>query len=93
MDRSLIRAFWACGDSQIIDFAIVRARLDRKEKAVLTAILDDRMTQEETAEKLQISTRTVQKLWASGADKLLKIDWLVAYAESIRRGDGFKSSY
>lgn len=85
MDRSLIKTFWACGDSQVIDFAVMRARLDRKEKAVITSMLDDCLTQEETADRLQISVRTVQKLWASGADKLLRIDWLVAYAESLRK--------
>ena len=85
MDRSLVKTFWTCGDSQVIDFAMMRARLDRKEKAVITSMLDDCMTQEETADRLQISVRTVQKLWASGTDKLLRIDWLVAYAEALRK--------
>lgn len=85
MDRSLVKTFWTCGDSQIVDFAMMRARLDRKEKAVITSMLDDCMTQEETADRLQISVRTVQKLWASGTDKLLRIDWLVAYAEALRK--------
>lgn len=85
MDRSLVKVFWSCGDSQVVDFAVMRARLDRKEKAVITSMLDDCLTQEETADRLQISVRTVQKLWASGADKLLRIDWLVAYAESLRK--------
>ena len=85
MDRSLVKTFWTCGDSQVIDFAMMRARLDRKEKAVITSMLDDCMTQEETADRLQSSVRTVQKLWASGTDKLLRIDWLVAYAEALRK--------
>lgn len=83
MDRSLIKCFWNCGDNEIIEFAILRARLNQREKDVVTLILDQCMTQEETAEKLYISTRKVQELWASAADKLLKIPWVLAYAKEL----------
>jgi len=83
MSRSLIRTFWNCGDSAIIDFAMDRARLNREERNVLHYILDECFTQEYTAEHMNISTRKVQQLWASACDKLLLIDWVVAYAKSI----------
>lgn len=84
MDRSLIKAFWQCGDSLTIDFAIMRARLNRQEKEVLHFMLDECHTQEQTAELMDTSTRNVQKLWKSAADKLLNIEWVKLYALSLR---------
>lgn len=83
-DRSLIKDFWSCGDNEIIEFALERARLNRMEKAVCKAYLDELKTQEETAEELNISTRSVQKYWYNASFKLLSIPWLVAYAKEIR---------
>lgn len=83
MDRSLIRAFWSCGDSQIIEFAIQRARLNRMEKETIRMILDECMTQEEAAEALDISPRNLQKWWYSATDKLLAIAWVKAYAKEL----------
>ena len=84
MDRSLIKDFWACGDNQIIEFAIMRARLNRMEKEVLRLLLDECMTQEQASEHLDISTRNLQNWWYSATDKLLSIDWVMAYAKSLR---------
>lgn len=78
-----LRAFWNCGDTQIIDFAMMRARLNRKEKEVLTLLLDECMTQEEAAEELDISTRQVQILWTSAANKLMSIPWVIAYIDYL----------
>ena len=80
MDKTLQKAFWSCGDSLTIDFAMMRARLNRQEKEVLRYMLDDCRTQEQTAELMDISTRQVQKLWKSAADKLLIIPWVKLYA-------------
>lgn len=83
MDRNLVKAFWNCGDTAIIDFAIHRARLNKNEKDVVECLLDECMTQEKTAEFLQISPRCVQDRWKTAADKLLTIPWLVAYAKEL----------
>lgn len=83
MNRNLIKAFWNCGDSQIIDFAIMRSRLNFREKDVVCLILDQCMTQEQVAEKLNISTRNVQETWYSATTKLLNIPWVYAYAKEL----------
>lgn len=83
-DRTLIKDFWSCGDNQIVEFAIVRARLNRKEKEVLGLVLDECMTQEEAAEALDISPRSLQEIWRRAADKMLNIPWVFAYAADIR---------
>ena len=99
MDRGLIRYFWDCGDSQIIEFAMIRARLNRREKeavsllldecytqekAAVSLLLDECYTQEKAAEVMDISVRNVQKIWYSAADKLLSIPWVVAYAKELK---------
>ena len=83
MDRTLINAFWACGDDQIIQFAMTRAHLNRIERDVLCLILDDCMTQEKVAEELGYSTRRIQSYWYSAVDKLLNIPWVSAYAKEL----------
>lgn len=84
-DRDLIRDFWQCGDDSIIEFAILRAHLNRKQKDILACMLDECMTQEEAAEHLLWSVRTAQEKWAEAADKLLGIPWVEAYAKELRR--------
>lgn len=84
MDRSFLKDFWNCGDSQIIDFAIMRARLNKHEKEAVRLLLDECMTQEKAAEVMEISTRRIQEYWYSAADKLLAIPWVTAYAQAIR---------
>lgn len=84
MNRNpLLRAFWNCGDNQIIEFALMRAHLNRLEKEVLILALDECYTQEEIAEKLNYSTRKVQDFWYSALDKLLDIPWVLAYAKEL----------
>lgn len=83
MDRGLIRAFWGCGDSQIIEFAMSRARLNRQEREVLCHILDECETQEQAAESMDLSTRKVQSLWYSACDKLLAIEWVAIYSREL----------
>ena len=82
-DKTLLTAFWNCGDNQIIEFALIRARLNAQEKLVITLMLDECMTQEQVAEKLDFSVRKIQILWTQGATKLLNIPWVLAYAKSI----------
>lgn len=84
MDRNLLSLFWNCGDNQIIEFACIRAHLNRHEKDVIHYMLDECMTQEDTAEVMGYSTRRIQEFWYSGADKLLSIPWVIAYAKSLR---------
>ena len=84
MEKELLKLFWNCGDNQIIEFAILRARLNSKEKRVLECMMDECLTQEETAEIMGYSTRRVQDFWCSAAHKLLNIDWVKAYANSLK---------
>ncbi|MBQ0112691.1 MAG: hypothetical protein KBT03_06145 [Bacteroidales bacterium] len=83
MGGELLKAFWNCGDDQIIQFAIQRAHLNKKELQVITMILDECMTQEEVAEQLNYSTRRIQDFWYSGANKLLNIKWVEAFAKEL----------
>ena len=85
MDKSLLRAFWNCGDNQIIEFALLRAHLNRQEKDVINLLLDECMTQEQAAEKLDWSTRKVQEVWYTAAGKLLSIPWVTAYAIELTK--------
>lgn len=84
MDKKLLTAFWNCGDNQIIEFALIRAHLNKHERDVIHLMLDECMTQEETAEAIGYSTRRIQEYWYSGATKLLNIPWVKAYALSLR---------
>lgn len=84
MDRSLIKEFWNCGDNDIIEFALIKARLNRIEKEVILNILDECMTQEQVAEKMYMSTRQVQRIWCAACDKVLLIPWVRAYALHLR---------
>ena len=84
MDRELLTYFFNCGDNDIIEFAILKARLNRREKDVILLMMDECMTQEQIAEKLSYSTRRIQDFWYSGATKLLNIPWVRAYALSLK---------
>lgn len=87
-DRSLVKDFWQCGDNEVIEFAIHKARLNRLEKEVLCNLLDECLTQEETAEAMDISTRKVQNLWYSASEKLLSIPWVIAYSKELSKEKG-----
>lgn len=89
MDRNLLKAFWNCGDNQIIEFALLRARLNKIEKEVVRLSLDECLTQEEIAEMMDFSTRRIQQFWNTAADKLLGIPWVYAYAKEL---SGFSST-
>lgn len=83
MRNKLLKAFWNCGDNDIIEFALLKARLNANEKKVITLALDECMSQEEIAEELDISTRKVQEIWLSAQMKLLNISWVGAYAKEL----------
>ena len=85
MDRNRLKAFWNCGDNQIIEFALLRAHLNRLEKEVIRLMLDECMTQEEIAEAIGYSTRKIQDLWYSASTKMLNIPWVYAYAVELAR--------
>lgn len=87
MDRTLIKDFWNCGDNDIIEFALLKARLNKREKEVIHLILDECLTQEQAAERLDYSPRRLQEFWYSGCDKLLNINWVRAYAIFIRKSN------
>lgn len=87
VDYSLLKFFWNCGDNEIIEFALMRARLNRKEREVVHLLMDECMTQESAAEKLDLSTRRVQEIWYTGAGKLLRIPWVRAYASELKQGE------
>lgn len=84
MDRNLIRYFWNCGDDGIIQFALLRAHLNKHEKDVIEMMLDNCCTQEEAAELMGYSTRRVQEWWYSATGKLLSIPWVMAYAKQLQ---------
>lgn len=84
-DRRLLRRFWNCGDNQFIEYAMVRARINRTERRVLNLIFDECLTQEEAAEVMEISTRRIQDIYYNAADKLLGIPWVTAYAIQLAK--------
>ena len=47
--NKLIKAFWNCGDSNTINYAVEVAHLNRIENEVLHLILDECRTQEQVA--------------------------------------------
>lgn len=81
--NKLIKAFWNCGDSNTIKYAVEVAHLNRIENEVLHLILDECRTQEQVAEILDFSTRAVQDYWSNGIAKILRIPWVMAYAQSL----------
>jgi len=83
MDGNLVRAFVGCGDNGIVDYAILRCRLNSKEKQVLNLLCDECLTQEEAAERMCYSTRRVQEIWYSACRKLLSVEWVKVYAMSL----------
>lgn len=85
MDKELLYRFFNCGDDEIIQFALHRAHLNRRELDVIIFMFDECMTQEQIAEKMNFSTRRVQDFWYSGARKLLNIPWVKAYALSLNQ--------
>lgn len=84
MDRSLLKAFWDCGDNLTIEFALMRARLNRKEAQVIHLLMDECLTQEEAAESLDVSVRRLQDWWYSASRKILSIPWVKIYAEDLK---------
>lgn len=54
---SLIKSFWGCGDNQIIEFAIVRARLNRRERQMESIKTLYPNAYEETLEELKKYTK------------------------------------
>lgn len=85
-DNTMIRAFWGCGDSDIINYAITRARLNANERETLELVLDGCQSQEMAAESMGVSTRSLQAWWKSGVTKILNQPWARAYAAELARG-------
>lgn len=83
MNRRLLKAFWNCGDSDIIDYAMARARLNKNEKQVLLLTFDECLTQEDIAEDMFLSLRRVQELFYDASRKMLAIPWVKAYAREL----------
>ena len=83
MDRVLLKYFWSCGDNQIIEFALLRARLNKNERDVICYTLDECMSQEQIAEKMGYTPRRIQQIWKDGANKLISIPWVKAYAQEL----------
>lgn len=87
MKNKLLKAFFNCGDSSIIEFAVYKAHLNRLEKEVISLIFDECYTQEEVAEHLDLSTRKVQMIYYKAQEKLLNIPWLFSYAYDLVEGE------
>ena len=85
MNNGLLSYFWNCGDDSIIQFALQRGHLNKREKEVIHLILDECMSQEEAAEEIGYSVRRTQEFWSSGCNKLLSIPWVRAYAMELRK--------
>ena len=73
MNRSLIKKLWKLGDKQFIDYALSCARLTLRERETVQYLLFDGLTQEQAAEKMNISTRGLQEQLAGNQVRLLKI--------------------
>lgn len=84
MDRNLLKYFWNCGDNETIQHALDRAHLTTPEKAIIGFLLDDCITQEQAAEKLDISVRKAQEIWYAASGKILSIPWVYAYAKYLK---------
>lgn len=69
MNRSLIKKLWKLGDKQFIDYALSCARLTLRERETVQYLLFDGLTQEQAAEKMDISTRGLQGLWSCAVKK------------------------
>lgn len=85
MDKNLLKVFWNCGDNEIIEFALARARLNRLEHEVVSLMLDECRSQEEIAERMGHSTRKIQDIWYSASNKLLRIPWVYAFAKELSK--------
>mgnify|MGYP003298000444 CR=1 FL=1 len=64
-------------------FDIVMNHLNKKEADIVHLLLDECMTQEEIAERMNYSTRKIQDIWYSASRKLIKIPWVYAYAREL----------
>lgn len=70
MTHSQIVRFLRSPSSELVDFAISLANLDKKESAVIQLCGRKGFTQEEAAEILDRSPDAIQKWWRSGVLKL-----------------------
>ena len=82
-----VKRLFSCADNDFIEYALKRARLNDNETRVLSEILDHCLTQEQTAEKLDISVRQVQNYWYSANEKLLSIKWVTSFINSLQDTD------
>lgn len=80
MCKNIVKNFWNCGDSEIVELAKNRANLNKVEREVLHLVLDECMTQEQASEQMYMSVRHFQEIWKSANDKLIKIPWVVILA-------------
>lgn len=82
-----VKGLFMCADNEFIEFALNRARLNDNERTVLSEMIDHCMTQEQTAEKMDISVRQVQNYWYSANTKLLSIKWVTSFINSFNDED------
>nr|DAF03015.1 MAG TPA: putative DNA-binding protein [Caudoviricetes sp.] len=83
MNRSLIKKLWKLGDKQFIDYALSCARLTLRERETVQYLLFDGLTQEQAAEKMNISTRGLQGLWSCAVEKILLVPGTIPYINSL----------
>jgi DNA-directed RNA polymerase specialized sigma24 family protein len=74
MTHAQLIRFLRCPSSELVDFALTLANLDKKEAAVIDLCGRKAYTQEEAAEILDRSPDAIQKWWHSGTIKL-KAAW------------------
>ena len=88
MNRSLIKKLWKLGDKQFIDYALSCARLTLRERETVQYLLFDGLTQEQAAEKMDISTRGLQGLWSCAVEKILLVPGAIPYIKKKKKTKG-----
>lgn len=84
MDKSLVEIFLKCNDEQLIEYALLKAKISVKELRVLKLLINEGVSVPEAAYTMCISTARLQKIWDKASNKLLAIPWLVAYANELK---------
>lgn len=79
-----LKLLWELGDKEFIDYAFNSARLTLFEKDVVKFILFDGLTQEKTAEKMDISVRNIQYAWKNIIDKILRVPGVIPYTNTLK---------
>lgn len=82
MDTHIIKAFWKCGDQEIIDLACDRADLTQAERKTICLLLTNGKTEKEAAQIMDTSEEEINRVYYSACTKLLGICWVYCIAKT-----------